>query len=427
MAVTATVSSKDQLGKKGLVRTRTGKVWEISFTVANVIMGPGILTLPYTLVQSGWMGIVDLVLGSAGMLFTGILLGAVLEEVMKHEVAEPTFGLVAELTFGKAFNKLFTALCAGELFLVCIFLLTFHGQSLCAVFNCNAASAIFGTAVLAMVMSFFTKRYLSICSVLGLLFTGISVAAVVGFSSALLPDGVNSGQTFFGKQGLSGGVGTLAATCMCVGDHVIFPSVYTAAGDARTYRRGLAGGFCIFLSCAVVLSSASYAAFGNSIKPVVINNLGLDGFGERDPRVPMWISTACSVALAAKSIVVLPVFMQPVNHLAEKVLAGPLESFAGISRAHSSVLAAALCFALAVLISITYADLIIEIETLTSCFFRSLNVFVIPCLGYCTLCSDRLRGRQCLQVALYSIAFGAATWGGLGTMVSLRSFLGKLS
>eukprot|EP00931_Biecheleriopsis_adriatica_P057048 TRINITY_DN33831_c0_g1_i1.p1 TRINITY_DN33831_c0_g1~~TRINITY_DN33831_c0_g1_i1.p1 ORF type:complete len:435 (-),score=63.44 TRINITY_DN33831_c0_g1_i1:60-1331(-) len=407
-------------GKTRLRRLNRRKVFDVSCSVANLIMGPAILTLPYTLIGSGWMGIIDLALSTAIMLFTGMLLGAVLEEAEGKSADAPTFSFVAELTLGKSFDQIFEALCAGEMFLCCVFMLTFVGQSLSSTLHCETKTAICSAAVLSVTMNFFPKRYLPVCSLFGLLFTSFAIIAVVANGLALVPHGINHGQTFLGQQGLSGRFSTVAAVCMCAGDHVIFPAVYATAGDFRTYRLGLAGGFGIFFLVAVVLSTVTYATFGNSVKPVATNNLGLDAYGESYPGFPLWLSTACTLGLAARAVIILPVFMQPVIRLAQNVFAYACDSHTMLP-AQVTLLSAAFSFSLAVFVSLTYADLMIEIETLLSCFFKSVNVFVIPCLGYCTVCADRLRGRRVVESAIYSIALGGAVWGILGTMTSLKS------
>jgi len=409
---------------------------EVGLAVASFILGPAALTIPFAFVLSGWLALLAICLGMALMLLTAVMLGDVLEEVESRGRFDPSYGDVGELTFGEAFKPVFTVICTVEVFFVAIFFVIFIGQTLSATFGLDAEKVVWSAAALGVVVTLIPKRFFSILSVLGVFLTTVAVAAAVVSGVLLFPDRVADSQSLFGTVGLSGMLFGVSSTAVAVGDHAVFPGLYAAAQDRQCFQSGLVMGYAIFLCVVLVLCITTYAAFGVSLDAVVLTNIGEDAEGNPDGMMPNWVPVACNILLAVRTMVVIPNFMKPmitllqetVIHFTNVDLSMPKDmetEFAMLKESPGKFMGrlALIClsFFICALCGDLLSDFISDLETLISSLFKSINVFIIPCWGYWTLCGRSLKGQPVKKCIILLLVLLGVVWGIFGTISAVST------
>merc|ERR1712012_1538284 len=116
--------------------------------------------------------------------------------------------------------------------------------------------------------------------------------------------------------------------------------------------------------------------------------------------------------------------MQPTVGVVEGVLSRCVGSTAPSNAVLRKLLSLCFCCGIAVALSCMLADVLSQLETLMGCFFKSFNVFLIPCLGYARICQKELKGRPLRTLLVYSPAFFGAVWGVSGVGTSLQGMMG---
>jgi len=409
--------------------------FQIGMTRARMIIGAAIFSVPMFMTLSGWFGLVVLFLGSGVMLYTGMLLGWSLDALKAEGNLEPSYGDIGDRLVGPILAPVFTAFCVTECFVVVIFLLVFVGNAVGAHLGLSISVLIWPTAALGLACAFVPLRFFAVVGVAAIVSVTISVTLLVVSGVMLLPDG-DSSQTLFGA-GISGTCAILGGVAVGTGDHATFPGMRAVAQDSRAYSAGIAIGYCIYALMILVLCAATYGTFGASLKPVALNNIGVDIHGHNTGKMPTWCAPACIFVLTAKLITVMPIFMKPVITTIQELLLSACSvditnhtqgSEIGLLWDEPKRFAKRACvwtlsFFFASLLGTLFADDLEQLMTLTSAVFKSVNVFIVPCFGFLKLCGNGSEVGGCQRLCALVVGVTGIVYGISGTWFALSSML----
>lgn len=405
---------------------------EVSIMVANLIVGNGLLTMPYGFALAGWVAVPVVILTIAVLVFTGILLGSAFGSMFDRGVMAPNFGDISEAAFGTWSRPIFEIFCLGECAFLTIFFFVFSGSSLAPVFGCSNTLAIMGSGILCCLVFLLPRRVFTLLSMVGLGLTFFALGAVVVTGALLLPQ-FETTQVLATPSWVSGAVGTAAFTALCSGDHAVFGGIYSVAANESAFRGGLIGGFAIFAVVALFFNIVCYATFGNALKPVSLNNIGRDANLEIIPGCA-WLFVSANLALTARALLTIPAFSRPlINFCAQALgakmdmdLSVPVNLESELSLLQEAPKKFGLRMALigtvigvAAVSAILLSDVLAALETLTSAFFKTVNCFWLPCCGVWMLCNPSW-GRR---AAILLVLLPATAWGISGTYSSVQTIL----
>ena len=165
-----------------------------TFNSINVMTGMGILALPFSFSQSGWILGIILVLSSAIVAcFTAKLLGECIDLEYKDRSKQPaknlnmvTYSDVGERAFGNIGRIFITIMFFLELFAACTALIIVIGDSLTSLFpsfDTTISKAII-VAILTPSLFMKTLNLFTFTSVVGIIAT-LNVAAIIIFEGAI--------------------------------------------------------------------------------------------------------------------------------------------------------------------------------------------------------------------------------------------------
>eukprot|EP00559_Dactyliosolen_fragilissimus_P002359 CAMPEP_0184862106 /NCGR_PEP_ID=MMETSP0580-20130426/6627_1 /TAXON_ID=1118495 /ORGANISM="Dactyliosolen fragilissimus" /LENGTH=707 /DNA_ID=CAMNT_0027359833 /DNA_START=66 /DNA_END=2186 /DNA_ORIENTATION=+ len=311
--------------------------WQCVFNMANILMGVGMLGLPYVFASAGWIGgvFVSIIFGLTAYR-TSILLGRMMNgdprpssEFNDDPFKTPTipgstasarmckpirsFPGIARIAFGQYGNILLSIVLYFELFsCLCIFLVTM-GDHLNALFPSKTVTEFQIYSAFALIIPIAllnTPTLLSYLSAVGTFATIAVVLSVLGYAISEGDvademkelDGIDE-QTIppyhilWRTAGLPIAFGMIAYT---YSGHAIIPNIYVSMEKPREYESMIRTTFVIvFISCLVVAASGYYL-FGSTVDDQITvtmekfnNNLGTDD-GGMDILTGLMILTAFS-------------------------------------------------------------------------------------------------------------------------------------
>jgi len=409
---------------------------QVGFAVANLVMGNALLTVPYGFALCGWSAVI--ILGTCLLLYTAFLLGDVIE-ALEQRVVDPGYGDIAVEAFGERVAPLLVAFCCGECFFMLVFFFVFVGTSLGHALSIPVQSVILAVVPFAFLIKMVPARYMSVFSLLGLLLVLGACAACI-FSGVSLAEPATS-QSMLGTVGFAGVFSTMGAVAVCVSDHPVFPELYHSSNNKAAFQKGLGIGFMVFLLAALVLGVTTYASFGTSLEEVVLTNIGYDTHQQPVQNLPPWLAPVCNVVLSARCVQVMPNFLGPILSLIYGTLyrcgidmSIPLDMESELSllsshpcRCLGRLLIIGSCLLLCAACSILFDDLMDLVESLVSSMFKSVNAFIIPCVGYYALCGSKLRGKPFKRFLLLLVLSMGVLYGVVGTITSLLSLSAKFT
>eukprot|EP00747_Dinoflagellata_sp_TGD_P101537 gnl/TRDRNA2_/TRDRNA2_168381_c2_seq1.p1 gnl/TRDRNA2_/TRDRNA2_168381_c2~~gnl/TRDRNA2_/TRDRNA2_168381_c2_seq1.p1 ORF type:complete len:456 (+),score=61.97 gnl/TRDRNA2_/TRDRNA2_168381_c2_seq1:22-1368(+) len=410
---------------------------EVGTTVANYIIGSALFTIPYFFVEGGWMTLSALVVGAAVMLFSAFLLSDVLKVCEDEGHEAPGYGIIGILTFGPSFKALFEVFCVGEVFFVAVFFLVFIGHSLHDILGSAVADVhtiIACSTAAGTLMFYIPQRYLGFLAMLGLFLTLVATVSIVGSGLVLVPDRVNTSQSLLGTVGLTSLPRCISGLAVAIGDHAIFPGLYEAAVDARSFKQGLVIGFMMFTVLAVALCVVSYWTFGTALDNVALNNIGEDTNGEPDGVIPASFTFICNMLLVARTLTVFPNFVKPAIVLVtaycgeDYFLPNELENEidllcpSPVQFLRRSIIVCTI-FGMVGFCSVLCTGIISELDCLVGSLFKSVNVIIIPCAGYLKICASE--GGTAKRTAIFALLVLGVLWGVQGTVSFVHSVLSK--
>ncbi|KAJ3254373.1 hypothetical protein HDU77_004111 [Chytriomyces hyalinus] len=434
---------------------------------ANVMLGMGIITLPYGLHISGWvLGISMLTLFALTAQFTAKLLAKcmqvpfpeisdddpetapLLENPHRHrrrtaqnESASrlPTsLTDIVELAFGPDSRPLINFIFMFELFAAATGLIILGADSIVALYPELPMLPVKAGVTVILVLSTLPRGmgWLAYTSFLGVVTVASLFLILVynGLTTYVAPGSLwdwSKTDMWPRETSALGEVKSmwLAAGLFIIGldAHAIFPGIYRDLKKKEKWGRVVEGAFFLNWSLYVGFASVGYLMFGEDILPQVTQNFPLV------PTFPKALTHFILVLTALNPFTKYALIMAPVNLQMEQILGIPTSLSLPASRTLTTFRGALLRImlgVLAILTTILFPTFHVLIGLVGS-FFSFMIVGVIPCLCYLRLGSgvgwrqerivEACSIRDWERVVCVVIILASLSLGGLGTVASIFS------
>lgn len=288
------------------------------FNVVNVMMGVGLLSLPFALKSSGWIGLVVLWLMGIVTNYTAKSLCECAEAVakLKGNVGAPaSYEDIAEATFGKWGRVLVSSIIYVELFGTCALLFILEGDNLFKLFGstglASSPSMYMLLAALVMIPTVWLPdlKTLSFLGAAGVTATCTVSAAVAytlltgNFAPGAVTDVAN-----LATLPLVFGIMTF-----CYSGHGVFPSIQKSMQEPKQFPQVLNVAYLIVAGLCSLMGAAGYYMFGTGSLDVITFNLG--GL----------LAQLCACVILVNPIAKFALTMEPVAAAAQGVVPGGRE------------------------------------------------------------------------------------------------------
>lgn len=278
------------------------------FNSVNVMLGVGILTLPYSFQQAGF------VMGTLMMVSIGLVTkytATLLARCMDVNPAARGYGDIGFLAFGKLGSWLVEAIFILELMMSNVALIILFGDSvhsLIPTISKALAQAVIAIGVLPL--NFVPIRYLSVTSVLGI--CCIFVTVLMMFVDGLLKtDGPGSLWTPRSIHALPKSGWAIAASfglfMAPLGGHPIFPAIYRDMRHPHKYQQAVRTTYSFTFGLNTTMIALGCLMFGHAVCNEVTMNI-------LDPRAsyPRSISVLIMVLIGLVPVTKMPLANQPI-------------------------------------------------------------------------------------------------------------------
>lgn len=247
------------------------------FNGINALSGIGLITIPYTLSQAGWLSLILLIAMAFATCYTGVLL----QRCMESNPSIKTYPDIGYHAFGRKGRIIVSTFAYLELYLVPTGFLILEGDNLFKLFP-NASLEVAGHYIggkqifivgagLVILPTMWLKdlRLLSFVSAGGIL----SCVILIG---SILWVGVVDGVGFSGKGKLFELAGIPTAVSLyafCYGAHSVFPTLYSSMKDKSQFSKVLFISFGLSTLSYILMAILGYLMFGQDVQSQVTLNL----------------------------------------------------------------------------------------------------------------------------------------------------------
>lgn len=232
----------------------------------NLVVGGGVLSMPYVLKLAGWAGLIIVALLAALFGYTAVAIGQVLSANLddfdlKHVPrSERDFSLMARMSLGPVGQRVTEVVLILENWSAAVCYMLFVGENVKIVAGTDVYVGVVVSGVLTLFMLYVPLRWLAYVGMVGMLFAGFSVCMLVvqGVSLDTSPDRTAIDA---GGIGIAGGI-----VLFCFAGHACLPNLYWSMQRPKEqYAKACYaayGGVCLFY---VVSAVAGYYFFGDSL------------------------------------------------------------------------------------------------------------------------------------------------------------------
>ncbi|KAE9621147.1 putative amino acid transporter, transmembrane domain-containing protein [Lupinus albus] len=242
----------------------------------NALCGVGILSIPYAVKESGWVGISLLLIFAIFSFYTGLLL----RYCMDSDPALETYPDIGQAAFGTIGRIVISIILYSELYVSCIDYLILESDNLSSLFpnahlslggielNSHTLFAIFATLVILPTVWLRDLRILSYISAGGVI-ASIAVVACLFWVGLLDNVAIPSQKTTLNLATFPVAMGLYG---FCYAGHAVFPNIYTAMANRNQFSGVLLTCFalstCLYVGVAVI----GYLMFGdNTLSQYTLN------------------------------------------------------------------------------------------------------------------------------------------------------------
>lgn len=242
---------------------------ETVWNICNLVVGGGVLSMPFCCKLAGWTGGLSLIVGFAALFgFTAVLIGNVLRSLIDDlDVAETPketrdFAMLARMAFGRRGAQFTALVLIAENWSAAVAYIIFVGQNLELVMGLRLASGVCGSGVLSLVMLYMPMRWLSYFGMMGMMFAGVatSTMAVQGIAE--------DSERLVTRYWLqTQGLGTAAGVVLfCFAGHACLPNVYWSMRHPKeSYTGACVAAYIIVGSFYFVAAAVGYYYFGDEL------------------------------------------------------------------------------------------------------------------------------------------------------------------
>ena len=254
------------------IRESKSSTAETIANILNLLMGMGILSLPFAFFKLGWFLSIGFILMFAIMAFyTGTLISTILsmnENVKSmYEMVDAAFSLRGRMVFGFVFML--------ELFTASIAMIILFADSIIMLFPELAdyktglmVGAVLLLTPLTMMDSFKSLAVFSYLGLVSIIFLVLTVVALVlsNLETSIIPPATTSAwPRDFSQVGL--GIGLLFVG---FDGHSVFPSLNTQMRHSNRFPVSLGVSYLVVFLVYLLVGTLGYTMFGNDVEPEVL-------------------------------------------------------------------------------------------------------------------------------------------------------------
>ncbi|XP_042498307.1 GABA transporter 1-like [Macadamia integrifolia] len=304
------------------------------YHLTTAIVGPPVLSLPFTFAMMGWVpGVFCLAIGTMVTFYSYNLLSLVLERHEKLGQRTLRFRDMGTTILGSRWARYYVgpiqfSVCYAAVAL-CILL---GGQSLKAIYILSTTNekmklyefiVIFGglMLLLAQIPSFHSLRHINLISLV--LYLAYSICAVVG--SIYIGKSKNATHKDYslnshGADLMYGIFNAIAITATTYGNGILPEIQATIAPPVKGKMfKGLCLCYTVTTTTFFSVAISGYWAFGNQAQSTIISNFIVDG----KPLIPKWFILMTNVFTLLQVLAITLVYLQPTNEIFEQKFANP--------------------------------------------------------------------------------------------------------
>ncbi|KAL1200552.1 Amino acid transporter AVT1D [Cardamine amara subsp. amara] len=360
----------------------------------NVLCGLGLLTMPYAIKESGWLGLIILLFFGVITCYTGVLMKRCLESSPGLQ----TYPDIGQAAFGITGRFIISILLYVELYAACVEYIIMMSDNLSGLFPNISLSIASGIsldspqifAILTTILVLPTV-WLKDLSLLSYLSVGGVLASIL-LALCLFWVGVVDGIGFH-TTGRVFDLGNLPVTIGIFGfgyaGHSVFPNIYSSMKDPSKFPIVLVicFSFCTVLYIAVAI--CGYTMFGEAIESQFTLNMPKHFLPSK---IAVW--TAVVTPMTKYALTITPIVLS----LEELIPTTKIRSH-GVSICFRTILVTS---TLVVALSVPFFAIV---AALIGSFLAMLVALIIPCLCYLSILKGKLSTTQ-IGLCIFIIIFG---------------------
>ncbi|OQS00501.1 Amino Acid/Auxin Permease (AAAP) Family [Achlya hypogyna] len=385
--------------------------WDATCTVVNVLVGAGLLSLPYMLRCSGVvLGLCLLLVFGVVANFTGKLLGA----CMASDARIRSYPDVVNAAFGLTGRRIASILCFVELFVACTMFLVLVADSLHVLFPVHSAPALLSVAFACVLPTTWLADLsrLSALSVLGVV-SSVALVLLLLFAGWTTPAGQPGslwGNTT-ARWLVDNDAWALSIGLALVGfaGHAVFPSIYLSMDDPAMYPAVLNVGYAAVGTTYALVALAGYVMFGAATsKEITLNLLAVS---------PGWATTAVMWTVVLNPCTKFAIVLHPIAlSVEELVLPWTLPEASSERMQHAQRCVLRSLLSLGTFVVALKVPNFVQWTSLLGALFATAIVVVVPCLCYWKLFRSTLH--WCSTLALLGLVLATVVLGTLGVVAT---------
>ena len=291
------------------------------FNAVNILMGIGLLALPYALRITGWVvGGIMLVVFCLMTRHTAKLLAECMDYRSSAGDASHTYGDIGQVAFGSAGRSFISVVFVLELVAACVALVILTADSLCALFPELSLDKV-KIATICLVMPLTWSRSLGFISYGSL----VGVVALANLLVILVVDGLTTIES-------PGSLLVPADTHLLPNDwypvplaiglimagfcgHSVFPNLYRDMKEPKHYNAMVDHSYIVTTFIYAAVASCGYLMFGSSTMEEISRNLPLvASYNKVLTQMTVWL-------VALNPLTKYPLAISPVNTQLERLFA----------------------------------------------------------------------------------------------------------
>ncbi|XP_006287324.2 amino acid transporter AVT1D isoform X1 [Capsella rubella] len=364
----------------------------------NVLCGLGLITMPYAIKESGWLGLIILLFFGVITCYTGVLMKRCLESSPGLQ----TYPDIGQAAFGITGRLIISILLYVELYAACVEYIIMMSDNLSGLFpniSFSIASGIsldspqvFAILTTLLVLPTVWLKDLSLLSYLsvGGVLASILLGLCLFWVGAVDGIGFHATGKVFDFSNLPVVIGIFG---FGYSGHSVFPNIYSSMKDPSKFPLVLVICFSFCTSLYIAVAVCGYTMFGEAVESQFTLNMPKHFFPSK---VAVW--TAVITPMTKYALTITPIVMS----LEELIPTAKMRSH-GVSILFRTILVTS---TLVVALSVPFFAIV---AALIGSFLAMLVALIFPCLCYLSILKGKLSNTQiglCMFIILFGLVSG---------------------